>query len=303
MAAPASGRSYPRTRRPSAPTSASSPGSHAQDHASGDRKVAHQIGERQQHRRSHEHPAESEWVVFAERRKQREGEHRAREGPGQREEGFDRTAKLPRPPPPDERAGDERERDRRDGAPGRHPQRIHQRAQPLGLAEQAPVVHEREHRRQGLGRPAAIGDERHEDERQMRQQEYDREDPTGRRRGAVPLPSAVRMSSPSVRRSSAKPRMATSASATVSTMARDSSPLSLVATICVVITRKPPPNTYGALNEPRAVMNTSNAAPASAGRSSGSVTRRSVSQRPTPSASAASSIEASSLASPARVNR
>src|SRR5881296_50817 len=67
----------------------------------------------------------------------------------------------------------------------------------------------------------------------------------GRRRGAVPFPSAVRMSSPSVRRSSAKPRTATSASATVSTIARGSSPLSLVATICVVITRNPPPNTYG----------------------------------------------------------
>ena len=50
-------------------------------------------------------------------------------------------------------------------------------------------------------------------------------------------------------------------------------------------------------------MNTSSAAPASAGRMSGSVTRRSVSQRPAPSAWAASSIEASTLASPARVNR
>jgi hypothetical protein len=79
--------------------------------------------------------------------------------------------------------------------------------------------------------------------------------------------------------------------------------LSFVATICVVITRNPPPNTYGALNEPSAVMNTSRAAPASDGRNSGSVTRPSVSQRPAPSACAASSMDASSFASPARVSR
>src|SRR2546427_6638390 len=35
--------------------------------ASGHRKVAHEIGERQQHRRPHEHPAEGERVVLTER--------------------------------------------------------------------------------------------------------------------------------------------------------------------------------------------------------------------------------------------
>jgi len=97
--------------------------------------------------------------------------------------------------------------------------------------------------------------------------------------------------------------MATSASATVSTVASASSPLSFEATIWVVITRNPPPKTYGALKDPSAVMNTSSAAPASEGRSSGRITRRSVAQGPAPSACAASSIDPSSFASPARVKR
>ena len=70
----------------------------------------------------------------------------------------------------------------------------------------------------------------------------------------------------------------------VSTMARDTSPFSFDATICVGITLKPPPNTYGALKEPSAVMNASSAAPASDALSSGSVTRDRVLQRPAPSA-------------------
>ena len=56
----------------------------------------------------------------------------------------------------------------------------------------------------------------------------------------------------------------------------------------MVSTRKPPPNTYGALNDAIEVMNTSSAAPPSAGASMGSVTRRSVVQRFAPSAAAAS---------------
>ena len=50
-------------------------------------------------------------------------------------------------------------------------------------------------------------------------------------------------------------------------------------------------------------MKASKAAPASAGLSSGSVTLESVAQRPAPKAWAASSIEASSFARPARVSR
>ena len=86
-------------------------------------------------------------------------------------------------------------------------------------------------------------------------------------------------------------------------MASGRSPFSFVATICVVITRKPPPKMYGALNEPREVMNVRIAAPASEGRSNGTTTRHSVPLRSAPSACAASSMETSSRASPARVNR
>ena len=50
-------------------------------------------------------------------------------------------------------------------------------------------------------------------------------------------------------------------------------------------------------------MNVSNAAAASCGLSSGSVTRRNVVQVPLPKECAASIIDASTLASPARVNR
>jgi len=99
------------------------------------------------------------------------------------------------------------------------------------------------------------------------------------------------------------PIAATSASATVSTIASGRSPFSFVATICVVITRNPPPKMYGALNEPSAVMNVNMAAPMSDGRKSGTITRRKVARRLAPSAWAASSIETSSLASPARVKR
>ena len=50
-------------------------------------------------------------------------------------------------------------------------------------------------------------------------------------------------------------------------------------------------------------MNVRSAAPAREGLSRGSVTRHSVIQRPAPNAWAASSIEASSFARPARVSR
>ena len=61
-----------------------------------------------------------------------------------------------------------------------------------------------------------------------------------RRAGAMPrtpLPAATR----SARRIAARPSTAKAASITVSTWARRSSPLSFEATICVVMTRKPPP--------------------------------------------------------------
>ena len=74
----------------------------------------------------------------------------------------------------------------------------------------------------------------------------------------------------------------------VSTMASRSSPLSRVATIWVGMTRNPPPKMYGALNEASDVMNVSSAAPASAGQSCGSTTRRRVRQRPAPRLAAAS---------------
>ena len=120
----------------------------------------------------------------------------------------------------------------------------------------------------------------------MRQQEHQRECPResrerrARRRARDPRPlgrhalsGAGRRSAASVRRSSQSAASARTVSATVSTMASESSPLRRVATICVVITRKPPPKMYGALNEASDVMNVSSAAPASAGRSSGSITR------------------------------
>ena len=119
----------------------------------------------------------------------------------------------------------------------------------------------------------------------------------------MPFPSATSMSSPSVRRRITSPATATSASATVSTIASGKSPFNFVATICVVITRNPPPKMYGALNEPSAVMNVSIAAPTSEGRRRGMITRRTVARVEAPNACAASSMETSSLARPARVNR
>ena len=65
------------------------------------------------------------------------------------------------------------------------------------------------------------------------------------------------------------------------------------ARICVESTRTPPPKMNGALNEPNALMKTSSIAPAIAGVSIGSVTRRSRRIDPAPSPAAASSSEES----------
>jgi hypothetical protein len=54
-------------------------------------------------------------------------------------------------------------------------------------------------------------------------------------------------------------------SETVSIIASSLSPLSRVDTICVVITRNPPPKMYGALNEANDVKKVRSAAPPSAG--------------------------------------
>jgi hypothetical protein len=81
------------------------------------------------------------------------------------------------------------------------------------------------------------------------------------------------------------------------------SPLRRETTICVLSTRSPPPNTYGALKLPRLLMKTSSAEPASAGASMGSVMRTSRRQGASPSPRAASSSDGSSRASPACTKR
>ena len=65
----------------------------------------------------------------------------------------------------------------------------------------------------------------------------------------------------------------------------------------------PPPNTYGAENEPSAVMNTSSIEPAIEGISSGSVTRLSRCHELAPSPAAASSSVVSNRSSPADTKR
>jgi hypothetical protein len=66
------------------------------------------------------------------------------------------------------------------------------------------------------------------------------------------------------------------------------SPFNREKTICVVITRKVPPKRYGAEKEESDVMKVRSAAPASAGRRSGSVTRARMRPGPAPSEAAAS---------------
>src|SRR6266849_2580531 len=113
------------TKSPSAATNARLPPAASAGLSSGNvtrRKVA-------------QHPAEGKRVVLAERRQERQREYRSWQGPGQREQGFNGTAELPWTASSNERAGDERHNDRGERAHARHPYRIHQRTEPLGLAE------------------------------------------------------------------------------------------------------------------------------------------------------------------------
>ena len=104
-----------------------------------------------------------------------------------------------------------------------------------------------------------------------------------------PFPDIAYLRRPSSRRSSSRASTAVTASTVVSTYASPIAPLSLETRICVASTRAPPPNTYGAEKEPRALMKTSSIAPASDGVSSGSVMRRRSSARVAPRPRAASS--------------
>ena len=150
-------------------------------------------------------------------------------------------------------AAREPEQDRERGRGRRHPERVDDRAQPLGLREERAVVAEVEHGRQRLGRPGVAGHERDEDERGVGQEQQDGERPAGGRRGplaARELPAA-RRDAPRRRprpRDAARPCAGApepaspiAASATVSTIAIALSPFSFDATICVVMTRKLPP--------------------------------------------------------------
>ena len=83
--------------------------------------------------------------------------------------------------------------------------------------------------------------------------------------GADPFRPEAGASGAWVPRRTASATSASSVSEIVSTIASSLSPFSRVATICVVITLKPPPKMYGALKEPSEVMNVSSAAPPMAG--------------------------------------
>ena len=125
-----------------------------------------------------------------------------------------------------------------------------------GVVNRRRPVAEVEHRREGLGRP---GEGRHQGDQQehgVRQQQEDGEQPAeaGRRRrgpagcagaGGPARSPALRCPPRPVAVAPAASRRGRAgrgrASITVSTWARASSPLSLEATIWVVITRKPPP--------------------------------------------------------------
>ena len=113
----------------------------------------------------------------------------------------------------------------------------------------------------------------------MRGEQEEREPPAGRGRGPAPAASELTpaggdaayasggrpspLGAPKQRRAR---RARSAASVTVSTIARPVSPLSFEATICVVITRKLPPKTYGALKEASDVMKVRSAAPRQGGR-------------------------------------
>ena len=123
------------------------------------------------------------------------------------------------------------------------------------------------------------------------------------RRARPPLLASVYFRFLSSQRNSTSPATALNASTVVSTYARPIAPFVFEARICVESTRSPPPNTYGAENDPSAFMKTSSAEPATAGISSGSVTRRSLCQVLAPRPDAASSSVASNRSSPADTNR
>ena len=186
-----------------------------------------------------------------------------------------------------------------------------QRTRAHGVLDERDIVSERVHRRERLDRPGPDRHEGHQQQREMGQEQQTGESPghEGERRtrrrdcvpatraGAAPFvpraPAIRRVGTTQARTSAARAR---SVSPIVSTMASALSPLSRVATICVVMTRKPPPKRYGALNEPSDVMNVSSAAPPIAGRSCGRTTRRNGRHRPAPRLAAASSSDASSEA-------
>ena len=92
-----------------------------------------------------------------------------------------------------------------------------------------------------------------------------REPESWRRRGATPRTAPTTSRALSVRRRSHRPANPIRASVTVSTIAIDVSPFNFEATICVVITRKLPPKTYGAQKDASDVMKVSSAAPERAG--------------------------------------
>src|SRR4051794_39145101 len=85
------------------------------------------------------------------------------------------------------------------------------------------------------------------------------------RRVAAPFPDDVYLRFRSSQRNNKSPATALNARTVVSTYARPSEPFSFDETICVARTLIPPPNTYGAENEPSDVMKTRSVDPAIAG--------------------------------------
>ena len=124
------------------------------------------------------------------------------------------------------------------------------------------------------------------------------------RRERPPFPASVYFRFLSSHRNSTSPATALSASTVVSTYASPIAPFIFEARICVDRTRSPPPNTYGAEKDPSGVHeHEQHADPATAGMSSGRVTRRSRCQVLAPSPDAASSSVASKRSSPADTKR
>jgi len=122
-------------------------------------------------------------------------------------------------------------------------------------------------------------------------------------RALLPFPLTAYVRRRSNQRSSTSAATAAIAITVVSTYAMPIAPLSFDATTCVDSTRSPPPKMYGAEKLPNALMNTSSIDPASAGVTSGSVTRRRRNGVEAPSPAAASSSVASMRSSPAETKR